>query len=232
MARDLQEYKLTKDSSWRFHQITEETMLTIKIHTNSFYIGRKKYELTSPTFPERVDQARCYLILFEGLNKSDLSKINFIDATLPSPTRIPRAKSSKLPKVSRQPREKISLTQKYRYITIRKSENVFVLNLKKCNVIDASDRIETSFTNLETCLTCRNKKLAKHPKFYQAVLDADNGNSTNFYRIARSGRRTALGEKYISIRRGKYQVRINKKCRIFPTLELAREYRDSIVSLL
>lgn len=207
-------------------------MINIKIHAHSFYVGRKKYELTSPTFAERVFQARCYLILFEGLDYHDLSKINFIDSTLPSPTRITRTKSQKSPKVSRQPREKITLTQKYCYITIRKLENVFILNTKNCNVIEENDRIETSFTNLETCLAKRNQILAKHPKFYKAVLDADAGNSTNFYRIARSGRRTAIGEKYISIRRGKYQVRINKKCRIFPTLELAREYRDSIVSAL
>lgn len=207
-------------------------MLTIKIRTNNFYIGRKKFELTAPTFVERVDQARCYLILFEGLTNSDLSKINFIDATLPSPPRIPRTKSQKSTKVSRIPREKIALSQKFRYISIRKSENVFILNTKKCHVIDASDRIETSFTNLSDCLTRRNEILVKNPKFYQAVLDADNGNSTNFYRIARSGRRTAIGEKYISIRRGKYQVRINKRCRIFPSLELARAYRDSIISAL
>lgn len=207
-------------------------MMNIKIRSNSFYVGRRKFELTAPTFEERVEQARCYLILFEGLDYHDLSKINFIDATLPSPPRIPRTKSSKLPKVSRQPREKITLSQKYRYITIRRKENLYILNTKKCNVIDASDRIETSFTNLSDCLTCRNKILAKHPKFYRAVLDADNGNSTNFYRIARSGRRTALGEKYISMRGNKFQVRINKKVRIFQTLELAREYRDSIVSAL
>lgn len=207
-------------------------MINIKIHSNSFFIGRRKFELTSPTFEERVEQARCYLILFEGLTNSDLSKINFIDSTLPTPPRIPHSKSSKSPKVSRSPREKISLTQKYRYITIRRKENLYILNMKKCNVIEENDRIETSFTNLEDCLTRRNEILAKHPKFYKATLDADNGDSKNFYRIARSGRRTALGEKYISMRRGKYQVRINKRCRIFPTLELAREYRDSIVTTL